>query len=464
MEQTAVARVLFAAPASGSGKTTVVCAIMEALRRRGLKLAACKCGPDYIDPLFHRAVLGIPSQNIDLFLLGKRWHGAAVARRLVAEAGADTDITVIEGAMGYYDGIGTSESNSAYAVRAALAAPAVLIVDGRGAALSLAATLRGFVTFRRNSGLQGFILNHVKPSVYTYYRQVLEEETGLKAYGYLPELPDCTFASRHLGLVTAGEIEDLQATLGRLAQAAEEGIDLDGLLQLAAGAPPLNWCDKKVPQCQPVRLAVADDEAFCFYYAAELDLFRKLGAEIIPFSPIHDAALPDCDALYLGGGYPELHAPALTANASMRQSICTALADGLPCLAECGGFMYLQESYSDGTGSYPWVGALPGSSHLTQRLVRFGYITVTAEEDTLLGPAGTTFRAHEFHYSDSTANGTSCTARKASGTRSWPCIQASPTLFAGYPHLNLTGHPEQAARFLHAAAAYAAKRGASREN
>lgn len=450
-------RILFTAPKSGSGKTTVVCAILQALVEDGAAVTAFKSGPDYIDPMFHRNVLGVPSHNLDLFLFGSGEKGALTARRLVSHYGAGT-LSIIEGAMGYYDGLGTTEESSAYDLARALESPVVLIVDGRGAALSLAATLRGFATFRPDSRIRGFILNNVKPHVYAYYKDVLEKETGLTAYGYLPTLPECSLESRHLGLVTAGEISDLQAVLQRLSGAARESIDLQGLMALAQTAPKLN---EELPALTPlphVRLAVADDEAFCFYYACELELFEALGAELVSFSPLRDSTLPDCDALYLGGGYPELYAQELADNDSMCASMKASLADGLPCFAECGGFMYLLDYFAEGDKHYPWVGAIAGTSRLTDHLNRFGYTWLTFNEDTLLGAAGTRLPAHEFHYSDSTDNGTACTAQKVGGRRHWSCVHASKTLFAGYPHLHLAAYPEVAARFLQQALAYKKRR------
>ncbi|WP_370850376.1 cobyrinate a,c-diamide synthase [Megasphaera sp.] len=478
-------RVLFAAPSSGSGKTTLVCALLQALKERGLSLAAFKSGPDYIDPMFHRRVLETPSYNLDLFLLGRGEKGAARARQLLAKHGEGVDLAVLEGAMGYYDGVGTSHEASAYDLAAATATPVIVVVDGRGAGLSLAAVLKGMASFYPDSHVAGFIVNRVKPMVYAHFKKAWEEGSGLKALGCFPEMPDCTFSRRHLGLVTAGEIADLREIMQKLADQAEKSLDMEAILEcggtivhrrpfvvrrreghLMVPQSSIKRCAASLSHNDERRtmnderfthIAVARDEAFCFYYEDSLDVLRQCGAELVFFSPLHDKVLPPCDGLYLGGGYPELYAGALSDNVSMRQSIARALVQNLPCFAECGGFMYLHEYFRTADGRrLPWVGAVHGETFMTKSLRRFGYVTLTAGTDSLFGPAGIQIEAHEFHYSDSTDSGSTFTAQKAGSARTWPCMVVQGNLVAGYPHLHFAGNPEWAAHFVQAARRHAA--------
>jgi cobyrinic acid a,c-diamide synthase len=254
--------------------------------------------------------------------------------------------------------------------------------------------------------------------------------------------------------VTAGEIGTLETIVARLAEQAEESLDLEGLLALAQTAEPLEYEPLEIKPSGKVKIAVAQDKAFCFYYQDSLDLLSMLGAEIIPFSPLQDAVLPECDGVFLGGGYPELYAKQLSENTSLRNGLREKLAAGLPCYAECGGFMYLMEGYRDNDTVYPWAGAVKGTCWMTDRLVRFGYVTMTANTDNVLCKAGDSIHAHEFHYSDSDQNGNAFTAQKAGKTVSWPVAQANDTLYAGYPHLHLWGNIGFAKNFINACIRY----------
>ena len=447
-------RLLLAAPASGGGKTTLTCAVLQALVNRGERPVAFKCGPDYIDPMFHSEIIGAKSRNLDLFLLG-----ADTTRCLLAENGAGSSLALMEGVMGYYDGIGLTAEASAYDLARRTQTPVVLVVDGRGRALTAAAEVAGMGAFRPDSQLRGVVLNRVSPMLYPRLKAAIEAETGIHVYGCLPNLPDCALESRHLGLVTAGEVAGLREKLNKLARQAEETVELDGLLELARTAPPLPPGAVALPP--PVagrpRLAVARDRAFCFYYADGLALLERLGAELVPFSPLADAALPPGSCgLYLGGGYPELYAEALSANRPMRQAIRAAVAGGMPTVAECGGFLYLGEGLADGGGRvWPMAGALPGTARNAGKLGRFGYVTLRARKDGLLGPAGTVFPAHEFHYWDSERPGADFRAEKPHSDRGWDCAFHTPTLYAGFPHFHFWARPELARNFVAAARRYA---------
>ena len=446
-------RLLLCAPASGGGKTTLTCAILQALVNRGANPAAFKCGPDYIDPMFHSGIIGAKSRNLDLFLMGE----AAVLRSL-ADNSAGAGLALIEGVMGYYDGIGLSDQASAYHLARTTRTPAVLVLDGRGRALTAAAVVRGMKDFRPDSGIAGVVLNRVSPMLYPRLREAIERETGVKVYGFLPNRPDCALESRHLGLVTAAEVAGLKEKLSALAAQAEESVDLSGLLELARTAPALEPPEAVLPE--PVegrpRIAVAKDKAFCFYYADGLALLEQLGAELAEFSPMNDEKLPEGTCgLYLGGGYPELYAKALADNRPMREEVRAAVLGGLPTVAECGGFLYLNQTLADGEGrAWPMAGVFPGRAANTGKLGRFGYVTLTAQTGGLLGPAGTKIPAHEFHYWDTGAPGADFRAEKPQSARGWDCAYHTPTLYAGFPHFHFCAAPGAARNFVAAARRY----------
>ena len=432
----AIPRLLIAGASSGCGKTTVVCAILQALKNRGCDVAAFKCGPDYIDPMFHTEIIGAPSANVDLYFAGAQAARALFARHALS-------LNVIEGVMGYYDGLRMDSAEaSSWDVARALAAPAVLVIDGHGMALSAAAVVKGFQALRAPSGIAGVIVNRVPATVYAQLKPAVEAACGVPVYGHLPT-GDYALESRHLGLVTAQEVAGLSEKMQSLARQAEKTIDLDGLIALMRAQPELDAPELSVPRLGEVRIAVARDRAFCFYYRDNLELLEALGARLVPFSPLADAALPACDGLYLGGGYPELYLEALSANASMRASVRAAVQGGLPTIAECGGFMYLTEAIN----GWPMVGALPTRCRRAGRLIRFGYAELTAGRDSLLFCAGDAVRGHEFHHWDAEEPGDALAAQKPSG-KSWRCAYTSDTLYAGYPHLYFVSNPSVAERFV----------------
>ena len=447
-------RLLLCAPASGGGKTTVTCAILQALVNRGLEPVAFKSGPDYIDPMFHSEVIGAKSRNLDLFLMGEEG-----VRRSLWENTRHGELAVIEGAMGYYDGIAMTSQASAWALARVTHTPAVLVVDGRGAARSLAAVVKGLCTLEGDSGIRGVILNRISPMLYPRLKGCIEGETGLQVFGFLPQRTDCSLESRHLGLVTAAEVTHLREKLSALAIQAEQTLDLDGLLALAAQAPEPE--PPRTPPPTPVaghpRIALARDKAFCFYYADALALLEALGAELVEFSPLEDEGLPEgCSGLYLGGGYPEEYAGQLARNTALLGEIHANILHGLPTVAECGGFLYLHRHLGDADGRYDWhmAGTISGRAQNTGRLGRFGYITMTARTDGLLCRVGEQLPAHEFHYWDSTTPGGDFKAQKPLSDRGWDCGWHTPTLYAGFPHLHFGGCPGAAARFVEACMQY----------
>ena len=436
-----VFRLVLAGTNSGCGKTTVTCAVLQALVSRGLRVGAAKCGPDYIDPMFHSRVIGAKSSNLDSFFFDRD-----TMRYLLSHNGQDCDIAVIEGVMGYYDGLGlTSTRASTYEAARETESPVVLVVNARGAALSVLAAVQGFLDFAPDNNVQGVILNGCSAMSYGALARELESRLGVRACGYLPRLPECTLESRHLGLVTADEVADLREKLRQLAEAAEKTLELDALLEIAHNAPVLDFTPPVLPEKgAPVRIGVARDRAFCFYYEDSLDLLRQLGAELIPFSPLADEKLPDgVQGLYLGGGYPELYAAQLEENHALRRQIRDVVYAGMPCIAECGGFMYLTQSIA----GRAMVGALPGDCFDTGKLTRFGYITATAREDNLLCRAGEQVPMHEFHHWDTPQPGDAFGAEKPSG-KQWRCAYATDTLYAGFPHFHFYAKPVMAQRFL----------------
>lgn len=429
---------LLAAPRSGSGKTTMTCALLMALKRRGCAPCAFKSGPDYIDPMFHRAVLGVESRSLDLF-----FSAPETVRTLYARGTAGHGAAVCEGAMGFYDGLGgVSDRASAWHLADTLGLPVLLVVEPKGQSLTLAAELKGLVNFRTPSHIAGILLNNCTARMHALLAPMLEKETGLPVLGFLPKLPEAVIGSRHLGLYTAAEVENLQQKLALLADAAEEHIDWPRLLALCEKEPPALPVQPETPPAR-VRIAVAQDEAFCFTYAETLEAFRDAGAEVVFFSPLRDTALPEnIGGLYLPGGYPELHARELSENTSLLREIKQKIESGLPTAAECGGFLYLGQSLTDAEGqSWPMAGVLPGEAKDAGRLVRFGYATLSADSDSMLFRAGESFPIHEFHHWDSTANGVALAAKKPVGGAAWRCGFVNEHFYAGFPHLYWAGTP-----------------------
>ncbi|HCT92940.1 MAG TPA: cobyrinic acid a,c-diamide synthase [Lachnospiraceae bacterium] len=427
-------RILITAAASGSGKTLCTCGLLQVLKNRGLEAVSFKCGPDYIDPMFHTKVIGTKSRNLDTFFTGRD-----VTRYLLQKNGAGADVAVIEGVMGYYDGLaGISAEASAWELADVTDTPAVLLVNCRGMSVSVVPMIKGFLEYKENSHIRGVILNRISPMLYPRVKAMVEEQLPVKVYGYLPELKDCLLESRHLGLVLPEEIRDLQRQLDTLASAMERSVDIDGLLELARAAEEIAG-EAENPRgkviSEPIRIGVAMDEAFCFFYEDNLDYLREHGACLVPFSPIRDTGLPEglC-GLVLNGGYPELYARELSENTAMCQALREAILGGMPTTAECGGFMYLHQTMEDMDGkAWPMAGVIPGRVWKTPRLTRFGYVIL--QRGTAFGGEVGSLPAHEFHYFDSDACGADWKAQKPLSNRSWDCIHSTDTLFAGFPHI-----------------------------
>lgn len=544
-------KIVIAADRSGAGKTTVSCGLLAVLKKRGVKVQSFKCGPDYIDPMFHRRVLGVPSGNLDSF-----FTDAVTLREIFRARMAErrSELALVEGVMGYYDGLGgVSSRASTWEIAHILDAPTILVMDAKGASVSVAALVRGMMGFgeemeaesgrptpgrpaeippeevpaigrsactgdsesagpsdgcrrdeaakragSRQSGIRGLILNRVSPMFYPRLKSVIEAYCpGIEVLGYLPELPELKVPSRHLGLVEPREIADFQRWTERVAAQMEESVEVERLLEIAGVEAPKNTqpvtcramededserstveaeisgtdavltvpdkassamnclkCRARALE-RPVRIAVSEDEAFNFTYEENRALLRQLGAELVPFSPLHDAAMPaDADGLLLSGGYPELYKDALHANASMRVSVAAAVKQGLPTIAECGGYMYLLDAIEQ----VAMCGVLKGDAERTPRLVRFGYVEAETRRDSVLGPAGTVLRGHEFHRYDCDFNGADCTLTKpaaghghaATSARSYEGIYLTDCLAAGFPHFYYWSNPAALAHFLDA--------------
>lgn len=452
-------RIMFAAPKSGSGKTLLTCAFLQLLCEMGIDAASFKCGPDYIDPMFHKKVLKVPSKNLDSYFVSE-----SMLRSLFISKAKSKQLSVIEGVMGLYDGLGgISEKASSYDVARITKTPIILTVDARGIGRSVTALLSGFLSYDTDRLIQGVILNKVSPMFFPSLKALIEKENGIRVLGYFPLQEEIQLESRHLGLLLPSETHNMQEKLKQAGTVLKKCMDVSAVLKIAEQASPLTNVTQSVNLTNKVndnfkrnKIAVAFDEAFCFYYEDNLELLKENGAELSFFSPIHDSAIPEgCCGLLLGGGYPELYLRELSENKSMIQSLQTALAHHMPSLAECGGFLYLHEEMEDMDGnSYSLVGAVKGRAYYTGKPVRFGYLELRTEQEKLFLSKETAIRGHEFHYYESTANGTSCLAGKPLSARSWNAIHADKNHFWGFPHLYYYSNPQFILRFMKEAAAY----------
>lgn len=440
-------RIMLAAPASGSGKTLVTCGLLQAFVNRGMKTAAFKCGPDYIDPMFHSKIMGIESKNLDTY-----FTNGDIVRYLFGKTACCSDISVLEGVMGFYDGIaGISTQGSAYDVANVTDTPVILVVDTKGMSLSITALIKGYLEFRSDSRIVGVILNRISEGLYHRVKNTIESELPIKVLGYVPKTEEYVIESRHLGLITPDEVTDLKTKLQGLANMLEETLDIDGIIDLADSSANISYYAPDIPKLDtPVTIGIAKDEAFCFYYRDNLELMEAMGANLIYFSPLHDTHIQkEIDGMIFYGGYPEIYARGLSENASMRKQIQVYLKNGMPYLAECGGFMYLHDIIEDMDGKeWPMIGWVKGKAFRMKKFKRFGYISLSAKKKQILGERGVICKAHEFHYYESSSNGSSFLAKKPMVERSWECIHADDQGAAGFPHLYYYSNPDMIFRFL----------------
>jgi cobyrinic acid a,c-diamide synthase len=445
-------RLLVAGVSSGVGKTTLTVGLMRALRRRGLRVAAFKCGPDYLDPTYHARASGQQSQNLDGWMMGE----AAVLDTFTAAASA-ADVAIIEGVMGLFDGASaTSDEGSSAEIAKWLAAPVLLVADAGGMARSIAALARGFADFDPALRVAGVACNRVgSPSHLELLRSALGGRPPL--LGGLPKRPQLAFRERHLGLHSADDVSVPEALLESWADEVASGFDLAALLELARSAPALRAPEpaaavRASPRC---RIGVALDAAFHFYYADNLRRLERLGAELCFFSPLTARELPEVDGLYFGGGYPELHAEQLASNTALRAAIRRVAERGAPIYAECGGLMYLVDAIRTLDGqSHAMVGCLRGEAVVRERLVALGYVEVETRAASLLGPAGLRFRGHQFRYSEllgATQGGAYQLQRRRGGEALLEGYQSGSVL-GSYVHAHWASSPEAAAGFVESAA------------
>lgn len=449
------ARIMIAAPQSGSGKTLITCALLQALKEKNYHLESFKCGPDYIDPMFHKTVLGISSRNLDPFFTED-----SITRMLLSKGQDSRDLAVIEGVMGLYDGLGgICEEASSYALAKATNTPILLTVNARGMGRSLLALLSGFLQYDTAHLIKGVILNQTPSSFASVLAKEIEETFHIPVVASFPVRDDVRIESRHLGLVMPYELEDIQSRLKIASQVLCENANIEQILEIAKSAPKLEYdvesdIKHKITE-KTIRIGVARDEAFCFYYEDNLDLLKSLGAKLIFFSPLHDDTLPkDLDGILFGGGYPELYLKELEENESMRNSVKSAIENKMPSLAECGGFMYLHDTIFDSEKKpYKMAGVIHAGCMKKERLVRFGYLTLNSKTDSFL-KKGETIRGHEFHYYDSEDNGECAIAKKPVGTKSWECVHAGSDHWWGFAHLSYYSNPKFAEKFAEACRSY----------
>ena len=467
-------RFMIAAPKSGSGKTMITCALLQLLKDSGKNVLSYKCGPDYIDPMFHKKVLGVPSKNLDTFFTDEK-----TTVQLFLDERADGDFAVLEGVMGLYDGLGgIYEQGSSYHLAKVTQTPIILVVDAKGMGKSVLALIAGFLQYDTQHLIKGVLLNRMSKGYYDIIKPLIEKELSVKVVGYFPEQKDIGLSSRHLGLVMPDELSDVKKQLNETADRLKKTIDMDLFIDIAEAADEISDSesadeDKRqtLKNAEPMRIqdqnntvniAVAMDEAFCFYYEDNWKLLEKCGAKLQYFSPIHDTKLPeDCDAMLLGGGYPELYAKELSKNVSMLNAIKKAFKAGMPTVAECGGFMYLhtyirnicddndeknnadtqnKADIQNDMNKSKLVGALDGGCHFKGKLVRFGYIELAEKHSNFL-PLNEKIKAHEFHYYDSTDNGADCIATKPATGRSYDCVISHDNYWLGFPHLYYPSNP-----------------------
>ncbi|MFA9376654.1 MAG: cobyrinate a,c-diamide synthase [Lachnotalea sp.] len=440
-------RIVISATSSGSGKTLITCGLLKALKNRSKNVTAFKCGPDYIDPMFHQKVLKTPSRNLDTY-----FTDAQTTRYLFTNVATNFDISIIEGVMGYYDGLGgVSDKASAYDLAKTLEAPVILVINAKGMSLSIAAVIKGFIEFRDDSNVQGIILNQASEMIYPELKKVIEKELNIKVLGYVPKSDDLVIESRHLGLVIPDEITEIENKIDSLAKILEKTLDIDEIINIANAANPLNQEECILPKLNKnVTIAIARDEAFCFYYEDNIELMKKMGAKIVEFSPIHEKRLPpNIDVLLLGGGYPELYAAKLSENKSMLCDMKEYVKNDKPILAECGGFMYLHDTMEDINGlAYQMVGAVKGHVFKTDKLGRFGYIELTPKDESEVTSLEQRIKGHEFHYWDSTNCGESYLAKKPLRNKEWNCIHGGEHKCMGFPHLYYYSNPRFIYQFL----------------
>ena len=450
-----IPRILIAAPKSGSGKTLFTCAVLKLFKDMGREPVSFKCGPDYIDPLFHERVLGVTASNLDTYFMDEH----RLKKSLMQAQGR---CAVTEGVMGIYDGVSVeSTEGSCYQIAELTGTPVILIVDAHGAARTLISLIKGILADDDKQLIRGLVLNRISQGFYAKLEPVLKAELDrsfpkVKLLGGIPDDKVLKIGSRHLGLDISQPGEEVMAGISRMAGLIEQNIDIECLsdimetaVDIEAGIPEQE-CGTDTEK-RPV-LAVAMDEAFCFYYKDNFELLKELGVDIKFFSPVHDKALPeDASGILLGGGYPEMYLKELSGNKPMLDAVADAIGSGMPSLAECGGFMYLHRYITDPEGNrYQTAGVIDGECNYTGHSVRFGYMQIVSvrEDGDALCSGLPGMKGHEFHYYDSSVNGDMCMAAKPSGSPEWSCMAGNKVSLWGFPHFYYPSAPQMARRFV----------------
>lgn len=463
-----IKRVMIAAPASGSGKTIITCALLRTLKDQGWNVASYKCGPDYIDPMFHEKILNVPTKNLDTFFTDEEQ-----TRKLFLDSAANMDVAVFEGVMGLYDGVGgVRKEGSSYHLAEVTKTPIVLVVDTKGMGRSVIPLIAGFLSYDQKHLIQGLILNRISKGYYETLKPLMEQELQTQIVGFVPQKEELHFASRHLGLFLPDEVSHITEKLQAASEIFSKTVSIERIREIAENAEELECGESAAKEAAAKKtvvgkykdtghknvtrdrmetatdrdlrptIAVAKDEAFCFYYADNIRLLEEYGAKITYFSPLRDEKLPrECHALLLGGGYPELYANQLSANTSMRAAVKHAAENNMPIVAECGGFMYLHSFLKDHEGiCHDLAGGIPATCFYTGKLVRFGYIELREKQKNFL-QTGACIKGHEFHYYDSTCQGTDVVAVKPLTGTAYPCIIENKTQWMGFAHLYYPSNP-----------------------
>lgn len=441
-----IPRFVIAGTNSGCGKTTITSAIISALRKREVKVQPFKIGPDYIDTMFHSFIAECDGRNIDSFLFKEE-----TLKYLFSKNGENAEVCVCEGVMGLFDGMGKTTKSSTADVSKIIKAPVIIVVNAKGMAVSIVPIIKGFVDFDRNLNIAGVILNNVKSDAqYMFLKNIINEYTDVEVLGYFPETESAKIGSRHLGLITAGEIEKLENKMDILGEQAEKTIDIDRILEIAENSPELKFKnvlpEELKDKFKGMKIGIAYDMAFNFYYRDNIDLLEYMGIETVFFSPIRDEQIPDVDALYIGGGYPELFPLELTRNVTMRHSIKDFAENGGYIYAECGGLIYMSEKIKTFDGNeYSMTGVLAGGCTMTNKLQHFGYVEVT---DRLTGEKT---KGHEFHYSLEDIKDTclfNVSKTRGNSKTTWRSGYTYKNVVASYPHIHFYSNLDMIVNFI----------------
>ncbi len=456
-----MSRIMIAGTGSGAGKTTTVIGLMKALINRGMNVSSFKCGPDYIDPMFHSKIVGASARNLDSVFCDEN------TIRYLTSVNAG-DISVIEGVMGYYDGVGMA--GSSMEISRITKTPVIIVIDCKGMGVSIGAVMKGFLTFKTENRIAGFIFNRLPESLEKMVRQMCDELNTIY-FGRIPFKKELSIESRHLGLVTADEIDSLKEKVEELANLCKENLRLSAIIEVAGKAEPLQYTEPvqyratqikgndlgirkaymeeiSLGKTHTITIAIADDRAFSFIYRDNIDFLERMGVEIVRFSPLNDEHVPyGINGLILPGGYPELYAEELSNNQSMLKSIRQAVST-VPTIAECGGFMYLHDYLQIDGKDYKMAGVISGTVHNESRLVRFGYVEMESKKDNIFGWEGQKIKAHEFHYWDSDNCGSDFMVRKLSRKMEYEQGHLSEYFYGGFPHVYFYGNIESVIFFV----------------